>query len=160
MFALTVTATNNTRSMSSAKPLADGATGKSLGFGALVALNFVDNLTEAMVENGATITDGSNVKFAANANHQIDTTAEMSRDGGTAITPVVAPTFATDTCAPQFDTGSTVTVSGNLDGVVNQVVDVKTEGLGDAEGDSGLAAGGVFAYTNLHDVAEARSDGR
>ena len=50
---LNLTATNATKYVAVAKPVEDGATGKSLGFGASVALNLVGNVTEAMVESGA-----------------------------------------------------------------------------------------------------------
>ena len=50
---LNLTATSATKSESEAKPKQDGVTGKSLGFGASVALSLVDNLTEAEVGTGA-----------------------------------------------------------------------------------------------------------
>jgi hypothetical protein len=157
--ALNVTATSGTKSVSSAKPLDDGATGESFGFGASVAMNLANNLTQATLESGATITNGTAVKFAANADHKFETSAKMGADAGTAITPVVALTFADNITRTVFDTLSTVTASGNIDGEATQVVDVITKGDGDAEGSKSLAAGGTFGYTSLNDVVEARADG-
>ena len=156
---LNLTATSTTKSVADAKPLEDGGTGESLGLGASVAMNLVDNVTEAMVETGATVSDGAAVKLAATGDHELATTATMSASGGTAITPVVAMTFTTNTTRAIFDTGSTVTVTGNIDAEATQDVDITTEGKGDAEGSGSLAIGAMFAFISASDVVTAQAAG-
>ncbi len=156
---LTLTAASTTKSVADAKPLEDGGTGESLGLGASVAMNLVDNVTEAMVEAGATVSDGAAVSLAATGDHELLTTATMSASGGTAITPVVAMTFTTNTTRAIFDSGSTVTVTGNLDAEATQDVEITTEGQGDAEGSGSLAIGAMFALISASDVVTAQAAG-
>jgi outer membrane protein OmpA-like peptidoglycan-associated protein len=156
---LNLTAANSTKSVSEAKPKADGATGKSLGFGASVAFNLIDNLTEAAVETGAAVTGGSTVKIAATGDHDVDTKATIGASGGTAITPVVAMAFVNNTTRAVFDTGSNVSATKNIDGEATQDVDVTTAGKGDAQADKTLAIGAVFAFTSLSDVVAANAFG-
>ena len=81
---LNLTALGSTRSVAEAKPLQNGATGASLGFGASVAWSIVDNVTEAAIETGGTVTNGNAVKLAATGHHDIQTRALMSASGGNA----------------------------------------------------------------------------
>ena len=156
---INLTATSTTKSVADAKPKEDGVTGESLGLGASVAMNLVENLTEAMVETNANVSGGTAVNLVATGDHTLETKATMSASGGTAVTPVVAMTFTTNTTRTVFDTGSTVSVTGNVDAEATQDVDITTEGTGDAEGSNALAIGAVLAFVSASDVVTAQAAG-
>ena len=51
-------------------------------------LNVVTNATEAVYETGASVSEASFASVMATGTHVIRTTAEMSAEGGSAVTPV------------------------------------------------------------------------
>ena len=82
-------ATDSIANDASALPANSGG-GGSVGVGASVALDFVNNTVSASVPNGASLAGANNLSLASSAEDQTTTTVETGASGGTAVGAGVA----------------------------------------------------------------------
>ncbi len=80
---LSLTASSTTHAETAATPNGDdlGEAGET-GVGGSVALAVIDNNTNALIENGATVTAADDVTLSATGSHESETTAEAGGTGG------------------------------------------------------------------------------
>ncbi|AZO95863.1 hypothetical protein [Halocella sp. SP3-1] len=153
---LNLRAENNSISIAAALPDGDGATGDSVGVGASVAMNIVNNSALAQVLDGAVIIDAGNVEISASGNHEIETVAEAGAAGGIATTPVVALSTVDNISTASLGIGDLLSMTGNLNVTADNQGSVTTEAIGNTEGN--VAVGASAAVTVVNDRAEVTTD--
>ena len=154
-----VAITAGSKSVSTVKALPGtetGASGEAFGLGLSIALSIVIDKTEASVPDGAAIFGARNLSITAHGGHALTTEAEngAAATEGTAVTPVIAISFAEVTSRARLGTLSGTTVlTGGLTIEAEQGTSVSTTAKGDASAD-GTAVGVSIALTiSLHTVA-------
>lgn len=112
---LTLVATNETKTVTSAVPKSSGAA-SDLGIGASVALLVADNTTRASVQQGAILTGVRNLTLTATGSHDDQTTAEAGgkSTGGTGIGGAVAIAVVENSTEADVEPGDTLQVTGDL----------------------------------------------
>lgn len=116
--AINITATNRRNETARAVPRADGGSGTTVGVGASVAINVVDNVTRAEVENGSRISAAGATTLTANSAETVltDSTGGSGRQDGSGnitITPTVALSVVDDSTLARIGTS---TISSALAG--------------------------------------------
>ncbi|MBI3349806.1 MAG: hypothetical protein HY020_21665, partial [Burkholderiales bacterium] len=157
--AVTFSATSNTHHQARALPKTNGATGESLGVGASVAINVVDETTRAQVDGGAKFT-GSGLVQNASATGDVNTEAQGGATGGTAVSPVVAITVVNTGAKVGALGGSDVMLINGLTSDAQSALNVLAKGHGDAEGSSNAAVGASVVVTHAAPIVEAVLDGK
>ncbi len=153
---VSLSASAKTKSTANALPKQD-TTGKSLGLGASVALNITDNITRAAIEDTAILSGAADLTLSASGTHKMSTQAKAGATGGTAITPVVALSFANnDTLAEIGTHGSPLVITASLNAQSSQETSVSTKAIGAAEG-SNAAVGASLALNVVADIALAQT---
>ena len=152
-------ATSNTHHQARALPKTNGATGESLGVGASVAINVVDETTRAQADGTAKFT-GTSLSQAANATGDVNTEAQGGATGGTAVSPVVAVTVVNTATKVGALAGSDLTLSGGMTSNAQSALNVLAKGHGDAEGSSNAAVGASVVVTHAAPVVEAVLEGK
>jgi hypothetical protein len=117
---ITIKAVSNTADTANAQPMSSsGTTGSSVGIGASVAINVIDETTEAWIGDASvpstqgTITSGGDVSVSASSTSAITTGATGGAAGSVTVVPVAAVTIANlDTLAEVQGTGGFT--AGNL----------------------------------------------
>ena len=122
-----------------AKPKDAGAAGSKTGFGASVAINVVDETTQALAEGQPSCRAPATSRSAANSKSAITTEAEGGAEAkgkdGTSVTPVVAVTVANlDTLAEARGEGS-LAGSGALNIAASHAGEAKTSAKGKSTGE-------------------------
>src|SRR5215203_4846896 len=93
---------------------ASDAKGGTVGIGASVALNILDDrITRAEVVNAATFSGGANLTIAADSFHRVFTVDKAGSAGGVAVSPSVSIAIVKDETTARLGTGSATTVSGS-----------------------------------------------
>ncbi|RZL36355.1 MAG: S-layer family protein, partial [Rubrivivax sp.] len=157
--AVTFNATSNTHHQARALPKVDGATGKSTGIGASVAINVVDETTRAQANANATFT-GTSLTQNASATGDVDTEAKGGASGGTAVAPVVAITVVNTDAKVGALSGSDITLTGGLTSDAKSAIDVLAKGHGDAVGSDSAAVGASVVVTHVAPIVELALDGK
>ncbi|MEO8751246.1 MAG: LEPR-XLL domain-containing protein, partial [Casimicrobiaceae bacterium] len=160
--AVIMLAQNNTANITSATPLAGGATGGDAGIGASVALDLANNHTRAEVEDTAVLTTAGaagNIGMGAFSNHTAVVTAEAgaTSDNGIAVAPSVAIALENSDTHVRLGMGAPMSVGGTLLAVASHQADVSTTSGGTAAG-SDAAIGAALALTIAADNTVATTD--
>ncbi|RRS02329.1 LEPR-XLL domain-containing protein, partial [Aquabacterium soli] len=156
--ALTVRATQNTRSTAEATPEGTGAVAGSVGVGASVALNRVDTVTRAAVENGATLsgTAGAVTVEAAGA-HNVKTLAKNGAGGGggdVGVGAAVALSLTDHQKTALLGSGSALSATGNVS--VHAAHASAAQNEADSEGSgSSVGVGASVGINVLKDTVSA-----
>ncbi|MFT7642096.1 MAG: hypothetical protein ACI9G1_003853, partial [Pirellulaceae bacterium] len=106
-------AESETDSSTKAIPDEDGGTGESLGVGASIALNIIDNNTLAEVSDGAIIASATDLNLNVDSDQTTTTHAIGGAEGGVAITPVVAISLVNNNATARIGTGAATTIAGD-----------------------------------------------
>ncbi|MBI3919578.1 MAG: LEPR-XLL domain-containing protein, partial [Betaproteobacteria bacterium] len=114
--AVSLTAASRSTSDVEAKAKATGST----GVGASIAFNLTDQLTEAVVANGATLIDGSSLTLSATGTHDNTTVAKggaAAAGSGTSVGGAVAISVVDNETEASVGTGAALSLSGNLSAI-------------------------------------------
>jgi len=137
---LSLAATSQTKTETSAVPHEDGVTSESLGIGASVALTITDNQTLAAIEDLAELFGADAIALSASGTHKTTSTAtggaKATDSSATVATPVVAMTFAFDQTAAILGSGAPLILLGDLGLTASHDSTITTKAEGDAEGGS------------------------
>ncbi|MDH3387171.1 MAG: LEPR-XLL domain-containing protein, partial [Gammaproteobacteria bacterium] len=133
---LTVSATSDSKVITSATPKEDSGTGAKTGIGASVAFAVVDNQTHARIVDGAALTGIDALTMTATTNQAVETTAQGGAAGGTAVTPVAAITLLYSDTAVALGSMSNLSAAGNVTMTATHNASSQTTAEGDAEGTS------------------------
>ncbi|MCC7196433.1 MAG: hypothetical protein IT356_12840, partial [Gemmatimonadaceae bacterium] len=113
---IVVTATGNTSSTAKAKPNDDGATAETVGIGASLALNRLNQQVSAIVDNNVLfVGTGRNLNVVANANHIAATESTAGGGNTNGIAGSVALAIINNTTTAKVGTGGLVTLVGTGD---------------------------------------------
>ncbi|HEY9106441.1 MAG TPA: hypothetical protein VIN58_07160, partial [Roseateles sp.] len=158
--AVTVAAASNSDNQAVAKP-ADGASGagSKTGVGTAVAVNVVDETTQAAAQGHAFVQGAGDVAITADSKSTIATTADSGAKAktGDAVAPIFAVTVANlDTLATADGEGS-LSGSGALRIAATHGGDAKTSAKGKATG-TDSAVGIAVAVGIVHDNTRATFD--
>ncbi|WP_158080953.1 hypothetical protein, partial [Pelomonas sp. KK5] len=154
---LTFNATSNTHNMARALPKVDGATGKSTGVGASVAINVVDETTSAQVMGKFS---GTSLAQNASATGDVQSEAQGGASGGTAVAPVVAVTVSNTASKVGLTGSGDLTLSAGLTSDAKNAQNVLAKGSGDAKGDDSAAVGASVVVTYAAPIVELALDGK
>ena len=151
---VSLTATSAPSSTAAANAKQSG--GGSVGVGASVGINVINDTAHAGVEDGAVLSNAGNLTLAATTTDTATTDAENAAEGGTAITPTVAITVANVTTEAAIGTGGTLSLGGGLSATATQTASVAhTKAKGDTLGTSTAAIGASLALTIANDTVTA-----
>lgn len=141
---LTLTATSHTETTATATANVGG--GGSTGIGASIAINYAENDTNAVVATNAQLDNVNTLALDATATHKMTTTATGGAEGGTAITPVAALSFATYKTEAKIesDAGGPLVLDGALSLTASNTTDVQTTATGATESSGSAAIGASF----------------
>jgi len=138
---LTLTATSETHTSADASAHVGG--GGSTGIGASIAINYAENGTNAAVAANAQLQNVDDLTLNATATHAMTTTAAGGTEGGTAITPVAALSFATYKTEAKIesDVAGPLTLDGALSLTASNNTDVQTTATGSTASSGSAAIG-------------------
>ncbi|MGA2499736.1 MAG: hypothetical protein ABSH20_18530, partial [Tepidisphaeraceae bacterium] len=106
--------TNNSSANTTGNGVQTG-TGK-VGVGAAFALDVEGgNITDASLQNGATLNNAGSLTLTAQSSNTSATTATAGAAGGIAVSPAIALSFVTNTTDTTIGSGTTLTVTGLVD---------------------------------------------
>ncbi|MCA9137711.1 MAG: hypothetical protein KDB00_13160, partial [Planctomycetales bacterium] len=113
---LTIAAEGNVESISTATPEDEGGTGTEVGVGASMALNRIDNIVTAEIQNSAVMggTVG-NLTISADGEYTTTTTAENGAAGDVAVGAAVAISLPDNNLTARLGSGNAITATGSLD---------------------------------------------
>ena len=151
--ALTVRAESNTFAGIDGRAQVEGA--ESVGAGATFALNITDNTTLASIDSAARIggTPGD-VTLLATGAYDMRTEARGGAQGGTALAPVVATSYAQNDTTARVDSGLWLGMDGALAVQATHLAETVTIARGDATG-SDAAIGMSVGLGIATDTAQA-----
>ena len=154
---LNLSATSTTKSTAKALPDEDGVTAESVGVGASVAMNIVDNITRAEVRDAANIIGVADLNLATLSDSTLITEAEAGAEGGTAVAPVVAIAYANEDTVARLGTGASLTTTGGitLDASHKGSADTKAKGDAEATGGGSAAVGASVGFNVITDTTTA-----
>ena len=135
---VTISATNTSEAFSRALPAAGGASGKSVGVGASVAINVLSNTALARITDGTTIT-GSAGKFtmsAASDNFGFTHGENGASSGSVAVGVGVAVLVVHDNTNVYLGTGADIVATGNVSLTAAHTGEYKTTTDASAAGQS------------------------
>ena len=154
------TASADTKSVASALPSEDGATGDTLGLGASVAINIVDNYVKAEIRPAGDLLNADELTLTATGKHTIQTNAKAGAkaSGSTAITPVVAVSYIINDTFADFGVDTTALVTtGKVEAKAMQTTNATTIADAKVEGASEAAVGAALALNIVTPVALAET---
>ncbi len=144
---------------------ASGAAASDVGVAGSLAINIVDNTSQALIETGASINpDGGDVNVTAlnNANDQATSYPQNTGGNGTGgsvgIGAALALSIASDTTQAEIENGATVTSAGNVTVTANSSQNISTWGQNGAEGSTGVSGGIAIALASNNTTALIGSD--
>ena len=154
---LSISAVNNADSVSRALPSSGGGEGKSVGVGASVAVNVVNNTTIAKIADNATWSGvAGTVKVSATSATTALTHAENGATSAkTAIGIGAAVAVIHDTTNAWLGTGTTIAATGDVTIVASHTGDFETSADARAAG-KGVAVGASVAVAVISQGTEAR----
>lgn len=129
--------------------------GTTVGIGATVGLNIVNDTTTAGLGDGASLTGAHDVSLIAKAVAPTTTQAHggaLSPD--IAIAPVIAITTSNVLTAARLGTGTPLVITGSLTATADQVASVQTTSSGEVDA-AGAAVGLALAQTYATHTVEA-----
>ena len=136
-----------------AKSSATGGS-ESVGVGGSVALSFIDLLTRSELDGSASLTNVNNLTVTVDSTRKVTTYSEGGASGGIAITPALSLSDVKHTAEAIVDSGSALTLSGNLsveathDGIVEVIADA-------AVGGTEVLVGATLAINEDRDITSA-----
>ncbi|MBC9981562.1 hypothetical protein HA482_25475, partial [Bradyrhizobium sp. INPA_01384B] len=141
----------------SALAATDGASGAKVGVGASVALNTVQNTSEASLAQNAALTGANSLAITADSHLDTDAMAQAGASGGTALDAVVAFTILSEKTTASMESGGLVSVGGDVTVRATSVGAHSAIASGSAasSGSGGTAIGGSVALitgTGLFDA--------
>jgi len=151
-----ITAAN--RSESEARAEASATAGKT-GVGASIAIHVIDQVTEAQLESGATLTGGDDVTLSASGEHDNTTYAQGGAGGNgttTAVGGSFALTIADHSTEASLGTGTGLNITGDFSATATHHGDTDTTAEGKAQA-SDTAVGAAIALAFVTDDALASS---
>ena len=152
--AVSLSATSSSSSTVTALPKT-AAGGSSVGIGASVALNLVDDLAEARVDQGAQLLNGGAVTLTATNSHALVTQARAgATSGSVAVAPAVAISIADVRSNATLGTGPATSV-GSLAATAGTTVSVSTVAAGASAGS--VSIGLALALTLANPTSDAWS---
>ncbi|HUH15478.1 MAG TPA: hypothetical protein VML35_06310, partial [Gaiellaceae bacterium] len=152
--AVSLSATSSSSSTATAQPKT-AAGGSSLGIGASVALNLVDDLADAGLEQGAVLSNAGAVTLSASATHAMTTEAKAGATGaGVSIAPAVAIAISNVRAFATFDAGPS-TLLGSLSAAASTTASALTKAEGASAGS--VSIGVALALTLADHKAESWS---
>ncbi|QCO54427.1 leukotoxin LktA family filamentous adhesin [Pseudorhodobacter turbinis] len=152
--AVSLAADNATQSRASALPTGGGASGKSVGVGAGIAMNIASNRSTAEVSDGGVVTGADDLTLAASGTYAGVTKAEAGSSGGVSVTPALALSMINNTTTARLGTGGPQSVTGDVIVSAAQSSTITTEASGKAAG-SKAAIGAALALALVDDRALA-----
>ena len=134
--------------------ITDAGVPSSLGIGASLALNLVDDTVLAVILTDAAIIGADDVTLEASGAHAMVTDAETGAAGNVAIAPSVAVAVANITSRAAIETGPDLVVAGRVDAKASQTASALTSAKGDVAGQK-AAIGVSFAGTFADHITES-----
>ncbi|HKT57060.1 MAG TPA: hypothetical protein VJR25_09840, partial [Microbacterium sp.] len=150
---LNLTGTSDVKDRTSATSKKDG-TGNSVGVGASVSIDIVNDTTNAGVTDGATLAGVHALTLRAKGTSDSGTTATSGASGGSSLvlTAVVALNVDNIATSAGLGTGAALTGTGAVDAQADQTAKAATTATGATDGGN-LAIGAAVALTlATHDV--------
>ena len=129
----------------------------SIGIGASLALNLVDDTTLAVIAAGASLTAADDLTLDAASAHAMVTDAETGAAGKVAVAPSVAVAVSNITSRAAIETGPDLLVAGKVDAKAAQTASALTSATGDTAGEQ-AAVGISFAGTFADHISESFTD--
>jgi hypothetical protein len=144
-----VSLTASSRSTSDVEAKAN-AEGGDTGVGASIAINVSDQLVEAVVANGASLTGGTSVTLSATGHHENTTVAEGGADGGgTSVGGSFALSIVDNVTNASIGTSVTaINASGNLSQTATHHGKTETTADGAATGSTAIGASIALAFVD------------
>ncbi|MFN2609691.1 MAG: hypothetical protein ABR507_02275, partial [Actinomycetota bacterium] len=144
---VSLTATSLLSETDKALSVKDPGGGGSVGIGASVAINVVNDTAGATLDDGSSLTGARDLLLTAASTDAMTTDAENGASGGTFVfVPVPAISISNVTTLATIGTGSLLTLTGKLDANATQDASVISTAKGDAAG-STAAVGAALALT-------------
>ena len=134
--------------------ITDAGVPTSLGIGASLALNLVDDTVLAEISTDASVIGADDVTLDAAGEHAMVTDAETGAAGKVAIAPSVAIAVANITTRATLGTGPVLIVAGKIDAKATQKASALTSASGDTAGIK-AAIGVSFAGTFADHITES-----
>jgi filamentous hemagglutinin family protein len=149
-------AANSAAQQDAGTPIENSNEGGSLGVGAAIAINVVDNNTQANIGSGVTMAAGANdVTVAASSDSKVITKAEAGSPGGISIVPVLALSTTKDTTLASINAGGAlIDVDDSVVVSASHTGAVATYAKGAADGLSGGGTASVGASVGLGIASE------
>ena len=155
----TFEAHSNISDIDKALPSDKGGTASGVGIGASVAVNYGQDTTQALIQNGATLTGANNLSLTALSAHTMQTIATGGGEGGTQITPIIAISVADDDNAASLGSGSLLTIGGILLATSTLTNVVSTNASGDTKSDkTGVGISIALNIINDHSTSTTGRD--
>ncbi|TMK23777.1 MAG: hypothetical protein E6G62_10645, partial [Actinobacteria bacterium] len=152
----TLSATSNSSSTAKALP-ATGTTGSSVGIGASVALNIVNDETLVSVADGATLT-GANISLTSDSTDAMTTQATTGASSpSVAVTPAVAVAISNVTTKVEKNPGP-IGAPASLTLHATQHASAATTASGSADGGTAAVGASVAITVANHDVEATTGD--
>ena len=154
---LKLSSRNQSTSTVHAKPSNGGGMG-TVGIGASVAVNSVENVARSEVSDSAGLSSVKDLTLEATGMHTVTTTADAGSSGGTAITPSAAFSLIENSTISRLGTFAMPSpVSGNVSVTATHDATTTTKANGQATGNN-LAIGASFALNSVTDTSHAIVD--
>ncbi|MEO1524344.1 MAG: hypothetical protein AAFX06_02860, partial [Planctomycetota bacterium] len=152
---LSLIAEGNTEAVAAAKPEDEGGMGTEVGIGASVALNRVDNLVLAEIEDAAVVGGViDDLTLTADGDFVTTTQAENGAAGDVAVGAAVAISLPDNDVRARLGSGAAITTTGNLTLAATHAHTVNVTASGDAAGGS-VGVGASVAVGVVEDDAQA-----
>jgi mucin-19 len=155
--AVALTAEDDSDSTVSAMPATDdGATGSSVGIGAALGLDLVNNTALAALANTVSMTGAGALSLSAASDDTMTTTAETGAKstGGVAVSAAVALSIANDTTTAQLGSSDNTHTLGSFSATATHTGSTTSTAGGAAVGSS-AAIGASVAVTIANDLTTA-----
>ncbi|MHB1243241.1 MAG: beta strand repeat-containing protein, partial [Gaiellaceae bacterium] len=138
--------TATSESSSTVKALPTGTVGSGFGLGASIALNIVEDVTSAGLEDDATLTGAGDLTIIASSDDAMVTEAEAGVSSSTAIAAAIAISISNVTTTARIGSGTALSIAGDLSADAEQSATVATTAKG-AAASTGTGIGAAFALT-------------
>ena len=129
-----------------------------MSIGASFAINYGQDENEAYINNGAALTNASDLSLTAIGTHTMQTNAQNGGQGATAITPIVATSVADDDSSATLGTGTLLTIGGALLATSTLTNTVSTNAVGDTK--SSKTGVGISLALNIVNDHSTSTTGR
>jgi hypothetical protein len=151
--AVSLSATNQSKSTAKAVPTEAAVTGDTVGVGVSAALNIVANRATAELADAATLTDAGALTLSASGAFTVESEAKAGSAGGISVTPALALSLASNTTTARLGSGATLS-AGSVGLSAVQQSTITTTASAKAKG-SDVAVGAALALALVNDSVGA-----